>query len=180
LNEDKTKLTLGIDKEVIKRAKSSGVNISQLTEHLLKVITIDPLVNTTIDEIIKSYEILFNEIRKILKKYNITVEIGMKNNDINDPNDIDHIYLTPYGISIDNYYHGYETDNISVSDVLNNLYSANKILENILLRIIRFNQDNTSRLQDFKFTLKLLQTLSNTESLPNEKVEEKCQKEKES
>jgi Post-segregation antitoxin CcdA len=44
---EKQKLTLGIDRGIIDRAKAAGINISAITEHLLRSITYDPKGDTT-------------------------------------------------------------------------------------------------------------------------------------
>jgi post-segregation antitoxin (ccd killing protein) len=43
---EKQKLTLGIESGIIDKAKAAGINISAITEHLLRSITYDPKGDT--------------------------------------------------------------------------------------------------------------------------------------
>src|SRR5918911_1170349 len=81
--EERQKLTLGLNKSVIERAKAAGINISAITEHLLRAITYDPNGNTK-DDVIRAYEALFNAIRPLLIQYDTRIDVG-KIRHYNDP-----------------------------------------------------------------------------------------------
>jgi hypothetical protein len=65
---EKQKLTLGIERGIIDRAKAAGINISAITEHLLRSITYDPKGDTT-EHVANAYQALFNATWPHLDKY---------------------------------------------------------------------------------------------------------------
>ena len=73
--EQKQRLTLGIDKEVIERAKEVGINISAITEQLLKSVPDDPK-DASKDDVKKAYEELFRSTEPLIKKYDLHVDVG--------------------------------------------------------------------------------------------------------
>ena len=72
---EKQKLTLGIDRVIIDRAKAAGINISAITEHLLRCITYDPKGDTT-ETVVNAYQALFDAMWPLLDKFDTTVEVG--------------------------------------------------------------------------------------------------------
>ena len=72
---EKQKLTLGIDRGIIDRAKVAGINISAITEHLLRSITYEPKGDTT-ETVVKAYQALFDAMWPLVDKYDTTVEVG--------------------------------------------------------------------------------------------------------
>src|ERR671931_580980 len=72
---EKQKLTLGVDKEVIERAKATGINISAITEELLKSVTYEPKDKGERDVMI-AYENLFKFMEPLVRKYDLEVEVG--------------------------------------------------------------------------------------------------------
>src|ERR687897_1202087 len=68
----KYKLTLGIDREVVRRAKIKDINISYWTETLLRIITFNKEEMTTPhEEVLQTWHIFLSEVRKVLEKYDI-------------------------------------------------------------------------------------------------------------
>lgn len=73
----KYKLTLTIDKEVVRRAKIDNVNISYLTETFLHLVTYrESEIEEFQDEIVDAWYMFFVEIIKILNKFKVKVWIG--------------------------------------------------------------------------------------------------------
>jgi hypothetical protein len=69
----KEKLTLSVDKEVVEKAKKLGINISEITENILKGYTSAEKPNGTIYE---AYQQLFDAIRPLLKEFGGRVRIA--------------------------------------------------------------------------------------------------------
>jgi hypothetical protein len=72
---EKQKLTLGIERGIIDKAKAAGINISAITEHLLRSITYDPKGDTT-EDVANAYQALFNATWPLLDKYDATLGVG--------------------------------------------------------------------------------------------------------
>ena len=68
----KKKLTLSIDENVVKKAKNLGLNISELTEKILRTYTHDA---SSID-IIAKYKEVFETMLPLLRRFNISIKIG--------------------------------------------------------------------------------------------------------
>ena len=75
---EKQKLTLSVNKEVVKKAKDMGLNISELTENILKGFTFEPekYDDTTL---YKQYRELFNLMHPLMDKHSFRVKIGEGN-----------------------------------------------------------------------------------------------------
>src|SRR5881296_3676168 len=73
--EPKQKLTLALNGEVIEKAKAAGINISAVTEQILKTMTFEPKGNTKKD-LIKSYTMLFESIKPVLDRYDAEMVVG--------------------------------------------------------------------------------------------------------
>lgn len=79
MESEKKKLTLSINSEVIEKAKKLGLNLSEITEKALKISSLssgDEIV--TPDKLREVYIDILKEISFILKKWNIKLEIGSK------------------------------------------------------------------------------------------------------
>lgn len=73
----KYKLTLGIDREIVRRAKIANINISYWTEQFLKALTFkDVELETSVEEVTKTYYGFFEQIGKIVKEYNLEILVG--------------------------------------------------------------------------------------------------------
>lgn len=74
----KYKLTLGIDREIVRRAKMADINISFWTEQLLKIMTFEEEeIKTSREDVLQTWNTFLSEITTILKKYEIEdVELG--------------------------------------------------------------------------------------------------------
>jgi len=72
---EKQKLTLSVNKEVVDKAKEMGINISEITENVLRGFAFTP---TELDdkEVYKQYTELFATMIPTLKKYDFDIEIA--------------------------------------------------------------------------------------------------------
>jgi hypothetical protein len=73
--KEKQKLTLSVNKEVVERAKKLGLNISEITENILKTFTYEP---TSIEDaqILEKYKEIFGIMLPLLRKFNTSVKVG--------------------------------------------------------------------------------------------------------
>ncbi len=71
----KTKLTLSVDEETVKKAKALGINISELTEEVLRAHTITPDEESR-DAVVAKYRALFDQMLPLLKEYETSVQIA--------------------------------------------------------------------------------------------------------
>lgn len=72
---DKQKLTLSVDKEVIEKARELDLNISEITENVLKSFVAEP-DNEGDAEVAEKYKELFKTIQPVLKKFNTSVLVA--------------------------------------------------------------------------------------------------------
>lgn len=72
---EKQKLTLSVDKEVVEKAKKLDLNISEITENILKTFTYQPTSAEDI-QILEKYKELFRTMLPLLKKFNTSVKVG--------------------------------------------------------------------------------------------------------
>ncbi len=71
----KQKLTLSVDKDVIEKARNLGMNISEITEKVLRGFTFTP-TKADRDELSEKYKRLFDAMLPLLQKYNTSVMVG--------------------------------------------------------------------------------------------------------
>jgi hypothetical protein len=93
--DQKQKLTLGLSRDVIERAKAAGINISSITEQLLNAITYEPTSAVTYDDLVKAYEALFEAMTHILQQYRTLVEVARFVS--SDTNKEHVVFLTQHG-----------------------------------------------------------------------------------
>ena len=164
--EERQKLTLGLNKSVIERAKAAGINISAITEHLLRAIIYDPNGNTN-DDVIKAYEALFNAIRPLLIQYDTRIDVG-KIRHYNDPEckEIsyqDSILLEKVGLIL---YDEHSVPGLayanstSVAEILPYVYKPVTILENLIIALIDAAQKNRDKIKELEFALRFIRVLS--------------------
>jgi len=71
----KKKLTLSIDPQVIEKARGLGINISEITEGILRGFSFTPS-NTEKQALVEKYNQLFDTMIPLLKKYGASVHVG--------------------------------------------------------------------------------------------------------
>jgi hypothetical protein len=162
--KQKQKLTLGLNKDVIERAKAAGINISEVTEQVLRALTYDPKGNTIYD-VIEGYEKLFRCIAPILRRYDRSILVGMHKiyQSIDDNNKtielpIELVYdttLLEYGPPPNT--GDYKV--VEVDEVVYALDEPTKILENLILSVIQAAEENKEKIKELQFALRFVKTL---------------------
>jgi hypothetical protein len=95
-DSQKYKLTLGIDREIVRRAKMADINISFWTEQLLKIMTFEETeIKTSKEDVLQTWYAFLSEISRILEKYEID-QIVLGELEVHEEGEIvgyDRIYL---------------------------------------------------------------------------------------
>ena len=71
----KSKLTLSVDSEVVRKARGLGINISEITEGILRGFSFTPS-RVEIDVLYEKYEQLFEAMKPLQKRYEVSVKVG--------------------------------------------------------------------------------------------------------
>lgn len=152
----KQKLTLGISSEVIAKAKEAGINISELTEQVLKSVIYDQKGNTKGD-LTKAYESLFDLAKCAVEGYNTNFEVGVK-----DGSSI----LLDYnsGLIYRDQNKPDPAHSISVSEAIPYLLPTKNILENLILATIEGKERNKERLKELQLALRFVRALFDEDS----------------
>ena len=74
-DKKKQKLTLSVDPDVVKKARGLGINISEITEGILRGFSFTPSGAETA-ALYEKYKQLFETMRPLLQKYGVPVEVG--------------------------------------------------------------------------------------------------------
>jgi hypothetical protein len=156
----KQKLTLGIDRKVIEKAKAAGINISAITEQMLTAHTYEPNDGNTRDDVVRAYQAIFDVIKSRLSKYDsfdLQITVGEEKSR--------KVFLhSGYGLLLwDD--HGKEMADAdpSVDSILDILYKPTKILEEFIVSITGLAEENKEKLAELKFALRLVKALSDDE-----------------
>ncbi len=72
---DKQKLTLSVDSDVVEKAKALDLNISEITEQVLRGFTFEPSAEAN-EETLKKYKELFKAMIPALEKFRTSTKIG--------------------------------------------------------------------------------------------------------
>ena len=168
----KQKLTLGIDKNVIEKAKAAGINISAITENVLKTMTYKPMNNNngnTRHDVARAYEALFREAWLLLSKYEQTgsydVKVGNWQYDCEKKASTIICFNSRMGLAICYDVPGrpIQEPDISVERVLEAIdeYGLEKILENLLVALTHAAETNKLIITEIKFASQVLNKLLN-------------------
>lgn len=82
---NKSKLTLSVDKEIVNKAKGLGLNLSEITERVLRSFTFTPS-KTDRETIYEAYRGMFDIMLPLLKEYDTYVIVAKTTEDIQDDN----------------------------------------------------------------------------------------------
>jgi hypothetical protein len=156
----KQKLTLGIDRNVIEKAKAAGINISAITEQVLTTLTYQPNDGNTRKDVVRAYESLFEKTKSHMAEYDrwdLQITVGQVESRI--------VFLhSLYGLLLwDDHDKTMIEDPASVDSVLGLLYKPTRILENLFIALTEYAEENKEKISELKFALRLVKALSNDE-----------------
>jgi post-segregation antitoxin (ccd killing protein) len=177
-------VTDGIDKNVIEKAKTAGINISSIAENLLKTMTYelkndeDNNNGNTRHDVARAYEALFREAWLLLSKYeqigSFDVKVGNWQYDWEKKTSTIICFNSHMGLAICYDVPGrpIQEPDISVEKVLEaiNEYGLEKILENLLVALTHAAETNKLIITEIKFASQVLNKLLNM--LSNKEEEE--------
>lgn len=155
----KQKLTLGIDGNVIEKAKAAGINISAITEQVLKAITYRPNDGYTTHDVARAYQALFDKAQSLLSEYSnfdfqlAVGEVGFGKVQLDSDR----------GLLIYDDHENIINDNVLVDSVVDVLYDPMQILENLIVTLTIIAEHNKKKISELKFALRLVKALSNDE-----------------
>jgi hypothetical protein len=177
----KQKVTLGISKDVVEKAKAAGINISEITEDLLTTMTFQPKGNTK-DDVMNAYQSFLDVMSKLLEKYGASAPIGSVNYSMGpdtepeDPNELwtEHwtFYVGAGGVwkaGYKEWYNGHneslESDNkVPLSELMPYMFEPKTILENLIKAITTAAEYNKEKLAQLDFAMRLVQTMKEEEN----------------
>jgi post-segregation antitoxin (ccd killing protein) len=185
----KHKLTHGIDKDVIEKAKAAGIDISSITENLLKTMNYELKNNgdddnnngNTRHDVARAYEALFREAWLLLSKYeqigSFDVKVGNWQYDWEKKTSTIICFNSHMGLAICYDVPGrpIQEPDISAERVLEaiNEYGLEKILENLLLALTHAAETNKLIITEIKFASQVLNKLLNMFSNKEEEEDSK-------
>ena len=163
----KEKLTLSVDKEVVEKAKNLGINISEITENVLKGYTSDRPEGNLYD----SYKELFNSILPLLKEFDCRVKIAESWIEFEDDDGgvervgiLDESYLTADGnYLIKDFAEGrdyfiYDVTKIPTEEFL----PPNKILENVVKELVSSQEKRKAKMDEILMAKRIIEAMSET------------------
>lgn len=149
----KKKLTLTVDEKVIERAKDLGINISEVTESVLRGFAFKPSGEDREEEYRKYVE-LFASMRPLLEQYGAWVNVGEydKGVDLNLTAD-GRIFMPEFEDYLDNIH----------SIELWHLYSPKKILANFVSALTDAKERRKEKLGELEMAKRIVEAI--TESM---------------
>jgi hypothetical protein len=173
----KEKLTLSVDKEVVEKAKNLGINISEITERVLKGYT---SAEKPVGSIHDAYKDLFDSIQPLLKEFDCNVKVAeswieatSNEGEIERVSLQDESYLTGSGsflivsnLTEDRYYI-HDIKKISPEEFL----TPEKILINLVNELAKSQEKRKEKMDEILMAKRIIDAMS--ESLLKPSVKEK-------
>jgi hypothetical protein len=157
----KEKLTLSVDKQVIQKAKKLGINISELTEQVLKGYTSAEKPNGSLYD---GYKQLFESIIPLIKEFNLDVCVARENEWLLDDNDnpiqllVESFWLTATGALYA------PESNFYIKDIkklnIGIFLSPKEILSNLIDALIKSKEVQEERMNELLMAKKIIDAMS--------------------
>jgi len=158
----KEKLTLSVDKEVVQKAKSLGLNISDLTELALKGFTVSDK-EADRDSLYRSYENLFAAIKPLLEEYGAWVQIASEelyDNNTGEYMDTQNISLCPDGAFSDDLFENRFSEIRKIP--VHILHPPQRILTNLVEALAKSIQGRKERLRELEMAKRIVDAIATT------------------
>ena len=162
----KEKLTLSVDKEVVKKAKKLGINISEITENILKGYTSAEKPNGSMYD---AYRQLFDAITPLLKEFGGQVKVGEGGEPVQlqDEKGRLHDDEIPYDIFLDpdgSFY--LDSLELRITDIekidQQNFSSSEKILSNLVDVLAKTKDANEEKMRQIMMAKRIVEAMSET------------------
>jgi hypothetical protein len=126
----------------------------------------DVAIDGTKEQVIKSYEVFFETVISLVRKYDTRVEIGLQ---LHNGFEYNNKSKTGYPIRLDDsgliVWHDHIPRKSSVGEVIDHLYRPNKILENMMLALIQAAEKNKEKVNELLFALRFARALSKEDEI---------------
>lgn len=161
----KEKLTLSVDKDVVKKAKNLGINISEITENVLKGFT-SPRPEGSLHE---AYKDLFDSILPLLKQFDCRVKIAESLIEFEDEEGNvervglqDESYLASSGAYLikDHEQGRYYTISDLTKIPIDEFLPTNKILENLLSELAKSQEKRKEKMEEILMAKRIIEAMS--------------------
>jgi len=165
---EKTKLTLSVDREVVEKAKKIGINISKITEEVLKGFSFEVNSSLETNALLEKYKELFKVMLPLLKKFNTEVKIGSWIEYTPEPNYIEDIYLTSDGKIGPPDSSDVSIDKLNAEHV-KDFDEPKKILMNFIDVLVRTNEKQKENLRELEISKRIIEVFTTKLSSQKEK-----------
>ena len=161
----KKKLTLSVDEGVVKRAKSAGFNLSEVTESVLDAYAFTQ-ENTSKNRLYQKYAELFGSMKKQLDEYGASVEVALWVSEDEHGNESEvRVLLESDGKlvqldSADVDEDGREIPrSIEISEVSSSFYPPRTILENFIKAITEAKEKRAERIEELEMAKRMVEAI---------------------
>lgn len=155
---EKQKLTLSVEKELVEKAKKLGVNISEITEIVLRHVSETETKDVvTKDEINAAYKKIFDAMLPAMKKFDATVVIGDYRVVFKDGTDDSfEVELLPDG--------DLWIGDIEQTTTIKNISMAppKKILSTFIESLVKASERNKEQLKELEIFSRIIEALTET------------------
>lgn len=158
----KEKLTLSVDKEVIQKAKRLGINISEITERILRGYTSAEKPNGSLYD---GYQQLFDSIAPLLREFGVNTKVGLRIENLKDskgavwdqPNDI---FLESDGsLYSDLFEHTFQ----DIKEVgLQSFLSPGEVLSNLVDALVKSEEAREEKLREILMARGIINAMTKT------------------
>lgn len=158
----KEKLTLSVDKEVVDKAKNLGINISEITERVLKGYTSAEKPEGSIYD---AYKDLFDSILPLLIEFDCQVKVSESWFEPEDNQRYleDECFLTPYSTF---YVKGRMQEDCYISDIKkirsDEFLSPDKILSNLVNELAKGQEKRKEKMAEIQMAKRIIEAMSET------------------
>lgn len=153
----KQKLTLTVDSGVVKSARDMGINISEITEKILKGFTFEPEKGDQ-DALYQKYQEFFETMLPLLKKYQTSVIVGKEFMEFGEIE----ICLIQDGTF---WYPEREYEEKEIKKIkLYNFLNPKDILLNFMQAIAKSQESNKQKLVEIEMARRIILAIANTKS----------------
>ncbi len=153
----KQKLTLSVDKEVVDRAKVLGLNLSDITEKVLRGFAFSPKEGSNA-RVYEKYKELFAIMKPLLVDYGTSVEVANYLEGPEEVGDIVRILFTPDG---DFWNEDAEAGFSEIEKIpLWALHEPKQMLANLIKSLSEEKQERRSRLRELEMAKRIILAMS--------------------
>ena len=170
---EKQKLTLSVEKELVEKAKKLGVNISEITETVLRHISeTETKEVVTKEEVTVAYKKMFDAMLPAIKKFGASVGVGkiVEYDEEGNMNFDSKVYLSSNGKF-------WMSDPVEVTinfEEVSSFSSPKEILSDYIDSLIEASERNKEKLKELEIFRRVIEALTET-TIPEYRNEKKLE-----